>query len=339
VKIHFDFVHPSDVNLFKNTILFLKNEGHEIFLTLRNRGHLLVIAQEEFKNFEITIIGTHQKKFFKKLIALISREYYFFNYLKKNEIQLSVNQGFSNILSCKLLKIPFIIFEDDYEYKMAFYYAKTFATRDVMPDFIPARGKNTFKYHGFKELAYLHPKIFKPNIEALTNYDLIPESYVFIREISNSSLNYSERISFLDDIVKFLKNKKTKILLSLEDKSLKKQYEKNCIIINEPVQDIYSLIYFACFTISSGDTMAREACLLSNPCIYTGGRIMLMNNPLIEQNIMFFEKTSKDSIDRISYLLKDEKYKGIKESARKQINNEWDNTTDIIIQNINDFIT
>jgi uncharacterized protein len=339
MKIHFDFVHPSDVNLFKNAIQRLQTAGHQIFITIRERGNLSAIVKSELDSYEFISLGNHKRGFFNKLVALITREISLFHYLRDNHIQISVNQGFSCILSCKLLKIPFIIFEDDYEYKLAFYYGKLFSTRDIMPDFIPETGNNIYKYHGFKELAYLHPREFIPETKNLKIPGLLPFKYVFIREISNISLNYTNRESYLDEVVNLINSKNLQIVLSLENKSLSSQFESRCMILKEPINEIYSLIGNALFVISSGDTMAREASLLGIPTIYTGGRDMLMNKPLIENGIMYTANTFLEIKYLVDYFLVEDNAFNIRSKTTTTISNDWDDTTDIIIKHINDFIT
>jgi len=337
MNILFDLVHPSDVNLFKNAISLLEKEGHIIHITIRERGKLYSIAKEELKNYKIDVIGKHENGFINKAFALLKREIDLFKYMRLNKINISVNQGFSNVISCRLLNIPFIIFEDDFEYKLAFYYAKFFSSRDIMPDFIPAKGKNVFKYHGFKELAYLHPDIFSPNTESFTDANISRYRYVFIREISNISLNYSNRISYLDEIVNFVNAAGLQIVLSLEDKSLSGRYANQCIVLKEPVHDIYSLMANALFCISSGDTMAREACLLGTPTIYTGGREMLMNKPLIAKGIMFKDDNLEMINNRLRIMVLDDNAREIRSEALKTIGEEWVNTTDVILKHILDF--
>jgi predicted glycosyltransferase len=141
----------------------------------------------------------------------------------------------------------------------------------------------------------------------------------------------------LEEIVDQLHSKGIKILLSLEDKSLSGMFEKKCIILQEPVKDIYSLMTNALFTISSGDTMAREACLLSTPGIYIGGRVMLMNTPLIEKGLMFKEDTLEEISRRITFMLEDENALKIREKANRTLMEEWEDTTSVILKHILDF--
>ena len=134
----------------------------------------------------------------------------------------------------------------------------------------------------------MHPSHFKPDEGALQEYGLSPGSYVFVREVSNISMNYSHlEEGQLADVCGRLRTLGLNVVLSLEDKSLADRFAPHCIILQEPVRDIYSLMHFALLTISSGDTMARESCLTGTPVIYTGGRFMSVNSELIRKGIFF----------------------------------------------------
>ncbi len=286
MNILFDLLHPADVNLFKRSIYSFSHEGNALYITYRQRGVLELIAKSELPEFEIVKLGVHRKSIFGKIFSIIQREFLAFRFLRKNKIRIVVCQGLACGIACKLLGIKILHYDDDSEYRLTFLLGKWFSNIDVMPDFMPVTGKNFYKYKGYKELAYLHPNYFKPNIDILLEYGLQSNSYVFIREISNVSVNYQNRIGLLPEIISYLKEKDIKILLSIENKSLVNEFNQNCIILNEPIKHLYSLIFFSRFVISSGDTMAREACLLGNPCIYTGGRIMQANQLFIDKGTM-----------------------------------------------------
>jgi uncharacterized protein len=331
----FNLVHISDLNLFKSAINELV-KCNKVYVTVRNRGNLLRIAQKEI-NVPIFIIGKHQQLFHKKLIGIFKSEYAYWKLIKKLDINISINQSFYSIWACKLRGAKFITFEDDYEYKLAFYYAKWFADKDVMPKFIPAKGKNVIKYNGFKELAYLHPTRFSANQSILNQYGLIPYEYVFVREVSNVSLNYKNKKDHLNTILSILYSKNAEVVLSIEDKikiDLLKESYPELIILDEPVENIFSLIRFAKFSISSGDTVARESALLSTPCIYTGNRNMLMNKSLIDLGMIIevkeINKISKD----IDYLFLNAESKHSKMDAQLI---QYDDTTRVIIDMINNF--
>lgn len=328
----FNLVHISDLNLFKEAVNEL-SKCNKVYVTVRERGNLLTIAEKEL-NFPIIIIGRHQQGLFRKLVGIIYSEIAYWKLLRKLNIDVSINQSFYSVWACKLRGAKFITFEDDYEYKMAFYYAKWLASKDVMPKFIPAKGKNVVKYNGFKELAYLHPNRFSPNPSALVYYNLKPYDYIFVRDVANISLNYRDKKDYLQLIISKLTLRNFKIILSSENKDKLKCLEASpqLIILNEPVNDIFSLIKYSIFSISSGDTVARESALLSTPCIYTGSRNMIMNKPLIDLGMIFQLKDINDLdiiIDSILLAL------GSNNNRKEVQLNKYADTTQVIINEIN----
>ncbi len=289
MRILIDIVHPADINFYKNAIRILKERGNEIFITYMDRGKVEAILKKEYKEFKVSLtkIGRHYSNKYKKIFGMFERVSKLVKYMYKKDFDVVTGfQGFYIAVAAKFYKIPSIVFYDDYEYKLMFNLCKLFSTKFIIPKSIPVTGKNVIKGFNFKELAYLHPNYFKPNKSALKKYKVESKKYVFIREISNISLNYYKDSYDLDSIIKKIKKRDLKILLSLEDKSLAKKYSKDCIILKEPVEGIYSLIYYSKFVISSGDTIPREAALLGVPAFYIGNRDMKINKSLVKKRLI-----------------------------------------------------
>ncbi|PID27538.1 MAG: hypothetical protein CSB55_08665 [Candidatus Cloacimonadota bacterium] len=338
MNILFDFQHPVDVNFFKNTINTLKNDNHNIFLAFRPRGSLERILRYELPGFPVFSFGKHGKNIVSKLCFNLLREKELLKFYKDNKIELTCGFGPLTTISSKVFGIPSLAFEDDYEYKINFYYAKLFATRHIMPKIFPANGKNVHFFNGFKELAYLHPNYYKPDPGALEEYGLAPDEYVFVREVANISLNYQNKKNNIFELIEMIKSLGLKTVLSLEDKSLKNKLEKDCIILKEPVKDINSILAFAKMAITSGDTMAREASLLGTYTIYTGNREMLIHEDFYKIGIMFNEISREEIIGRVKSVLEDKNDKqAMKDKIDSMIINKWDDMTKVILKHINDF--
>ena len=337
MRLLFDINHPVDINFFKNAIACLKNENHDIYIIYRNRGALELILKYELGEYSITSIGEHRKGFLNKIIYQFKRDFQIVPFIKKKKIDIVICFGPTSALAAKICKIPYLAFDDDFEYKIPFYHANYLCKRHIYPDFIQYSNSRTYKYHGFKELAYINPKYFNPSKKILKEYKLKGEDYVFIREIANVSLNYKENKSILKGLIKKIEDRGLKVILSLEDKSLKKYYEKDCIILKEPVSDIYSLLYFALFAVSSGDTVARETSLMGVPTIYTGGRVMAVNSELIKKGLLYDISNLKEVENFVDKL--DIKQKNVnRQKANTLINDKWDDTTKVILSHVNDFI-
>jgi predicted glycosyltransferase len=339
MNVLFDFVHPADVNLFTNVIrhMQLKHPEYNLFITYRDRGILGKLLHSEIHGLQIVKMGQHQKTFLKKLLHLFLREFMFIPFLIRNRIDLSVNQGACNILACRLLGIPFILFEDDYEYKMAFYYAKLFATRDIMPEFIPGKGANVVKYRGCKELAHLHPDYYNYPDDILDEYNLRGSRYVFIREIANISVNYYNRKDYLVDVLNHIIDKGLTPVISSERDIA--DLPKQCIKLDKVGGGYFALIKNALFVISSGDTVAREASVLGVPVIYSGGRSMLANDMFINMGIIRKCDSLSDimrEIDNISDH-KQNTLMNYSELIEKKIRNDWDDLNQVIYRQIMSF--
>jgi uncharacterized protein len=336
MNILFDLLHPADVNLFRNTIFKLSQNGHKVFVAYRQRGVLEKIARNELPGFEIAQLGQHKKSLSGKIFSVLKREFDCFVYFKKNKIDLVVCQGLVCGISSKLLNVKIVHYDDDSEYKLTYYIGKLLADIDIMPDFMPGSGSNIVKHKGFKELAYLHPDYFKPDVRSLAPYGVKPGEYVFIREISNVSVNYQHQRIALDEIVNYLAAKNIKIILSIENKDEVGKYEKKCIILKEPVANLHTLINYSRLVISSGDTMAREACLMGVPCIYTGGRNMLANSQFINLGVMFKIEDIREIFNKIDILLDPDYSDRIKFQMNDLINTSYDDTNKVILDQVSE---
>ena len=286
MKIHFDIIHMCHLNFFKNAIYKFKEDGHEINITYLNRGEIKKVLEKEFPDFELTEIGNkYSPTTLGKIPMILDRAKLLYEYLKKEKPDITAGVGDFILAFCsKLRGIPCVLFYDDYEFKINYKLSKLFASKLVIPDAIKDEGSNIIKYHSFKELAYLHPDIYKPDIKVIKKLGLKKGKYVFIREASDISMNYAGKdVGLLKEIKKLYEQGKT-VVVSLEDKSKELLYSVYAIILQEPLDDIYSIMAFAKYGISSGDSMAREMALLGIKCKYTGGRDMMINRPFTRGN-------------------------------------------------------
>lgn len=289
--IAFDIPHLADFNLFKNAIIILSQKGYAVNVYVLNRGCLCEIVKHELpKTVNVIPIGSWKKgKIGKIFVTNLYRILLLYKALRRQLPIIGISPGsISFSIALKILKIPNIQFSDDIERWMINYVEGVFATEKYFPKVTKKyRSKKIFKINMLKQWAYLSPKYFQPNIDILPSYNLTPKSYFFVREISTKSYNYKNQTEFLISKICSLFPENTKIVLSLEDKSVSSLYPKDWIILNEPVRDIHSLIYFSKALISSGDSMAREGAILGIPSIYCGVRSMEVNAILEREGMLF----------------------------------------------------
>jgi len=332
MKILIDILHPADVNFFKNAINILKEKSNDIIITFRHRGKIIELLKSELQNEQFIPVGQHHDSILGKVFSFATRNFNLLMFLRKNNFDLCTSYGFFVGIASYFYRMPSVLFGDDYEYKLAHFLSEFSGDYFIIPASVPSTGKNILKYKGFKELAYLHPNYFKPDRKVLEQYGITPNNYVFIREVSRASLNYKNlRQMGLPEIIWNLNNLGLDVVLSLEDKTRADSLKDKCIILEEPVDDIFSLMHFALFTISSGDSMARESCLVGTPTIYTGGRDMAVNKELIERGCMFKADNEKQLNVAMTNIIEKDIKEETKRTIEKAVKYEWMDTTKVIL--------
>jgi len=326
MNILIDIGHPAQANFFKNVIKILTKKGYKIIITSINRGKLPEILEKEFPNNQIKIIGKHKSS--KRSIifeANILRFFQLLNYVigKKFNIALSCGSFITGAIFKFILRKPNIQFDDDPERVKNVFLEKLTSSELFFPPIIKPNGKVKIM-NALKEWAYLSPTYFAPdpNSDTFLQYNLKPKEYFFIREVSTGSLNYIDQKSNLIASISHLLPTNFKILLSLENKSTINLYPKDWILLQEPVKDIHSLIYYSKIMISSGDSMAREGAMLGVPSIYCGIRDMAANKVMIDKG-MLFKVYINDVPELINRIINDELFLENQEDFRNKLKEEW----------------
>lgn len=288
MKILIDLVHLPNVNFFKFIIKLLQDAGHTVILTTQRRGRLPKVVAKEFPNMPFYNFGRHRGTFYSLLIeANFWRLIRMIGIIIKHRPDISLSVvSFPLEIGMWMFRKPNIQVSDDPERRFDMKIHKVFATRVFFPHII--KPHSIFEtFYALKEWAYLSPDYFTPNKAALQKYNVTEKGYIFVREVSTGSINYmAQQEGSILSISKQLKGN-FKVLLSLEDKQNRDLYPKDWHILEEPVEDIHSLLYYSKAVLSSGDSMAREGAMLGVPGVYCGVREMKANDILIEKNMLF----------------------------------------------------
>jgi predicted glycosyltransferase len=336
MRILIDIVHPADINFYKNAIPQLQRKGIDVNLIIRPQCNIVNILKKDFPDLPFKSIGKHYSSIPAKIYGLVERDFKLLFYLRKIDFDAVTSfAGFYIAQASQMLRKPSVLFYDDYEYELNFNLCKLSASRFViMPQTIPVTGKNIIKHKGLKELAYLHPKYFEPNQEVLKQFGLKSQNYVFLREKEYVGLNYRKQGLKLANILDYVKDMGfDAIALSYDERTKEELKNHGCILI-EKTTDIHSLLSFAALTISAGDTMARESCLVGTPAIYTGNREMYANDEFIKRGCMFHATTMEDVFNAVKCIIDDDIKSNVKNRIAHAIKYEWDDTTEVIVKNL-----
>ena len=284
MNIWIDICHTPQLNFYKPIIRVLSDKNYRVLVTVLRRGKLPEITMkelEDYKNVDVTIIGRHRMKKWSVIIeANLMRIIWmiFWAIGKKIDVVLCNHQA---AIVARILGFPGYTFGDDPEVKVYPLFVKAATQSHTLIYEDTTNGKILPKdkvMPCLKEWAYLNPRTFIPNLKALEKYGVKPKEYMFLREVTVGTINYAGQESGAILGIKDMIPAGMKVLFSLEEKKRRNEYPEDWILLQEPIEDIHSLIYYAAGLVSSGDSMAREAALLGVPSYYLGIRYSMPAN-------------------------------------------------------------
>lgn len=354
MNVWIDIAHIPQFNFYRKFIHYLSEAGHRVYVTVLDRGRLANIVKFEIsdvRNVSVDVIGKHRlSKVSAILDANVVRLVKLLSWTRGKNINVAFSNHHQTSIIAKILGIPGYAFGDDPQSKIYPAFVK-FATQSHMLIYEDANNVTLEKdkvMPVLKEWAYLSPKEFQPNISALSKYGVEPKKYLFLREVTVGTTNYVGQaagailnVKELIDGASYIDSdgstNKMKVLFSLEKKNTRDDYPKDWILLQEPVDDIHSLIYYSAGLVSSGDSMAREAALLGVPSYYLGIRYSMPANAvaskvanLHNQKTMPFEQWIKTLNENADVA---EKYQN---ELRKEINNKFIDINDYMIGLVNE---
>lgn len=339
MKIWIDIGHPAQLNFYLNSIKEL-SKNNELLITVLDRGKLVKIALKEIAcldNCKVISLGHHSgSKLSAILDANMLRLLKLFKFYLVNKPQISLGNGFLHGIIGKIFGFKTIMFSDDIERKIPSFLMKMLASELY---YVTGSDEKTFSnkkkikiFNSLKEWAYLSPHYFAPNIDALLKYGVKSKKYIFVREVITGTLNYQSQT---DNVIASFASEfpdEFKVLFSLEDKATLDQYPKDWILLEEPIEDIHSLIYYSRILVSSGDSMAREGSILGVPSIYCGVRDMKANEVMMRKG-MLIHAEGKNAISEIRKI-KDGKSFENQQEFRKKLSDEWIDVNQFIVDRI-----
>lgn len=268
MRLLFDIGHPAHVHLFRNYALEMQEEGHDILFTTRERD----VALQLLKGYGLPFhsMGKTKKGIpgkvagmfeFNRVLLKIARAF-------KPDIFLSHGSIYAAQVS-KIVGKPHISFEDTGNREQIMLY-KPFTDAILVSDsFSKHFGKKTVVYPGYHELAYLHPKRFRPEPGILEQYGLeVREPIVLMRfvsweathDLSHTGIPFHLKKRAVDTFSQF-----GRVLISSE-KELPEVFQPFQIRI-DPV-DIFHIMAFSSLLFGESGTMTSEAAVLGIPAIF-----------------------------------------------------------------------
>jgi predicted glycosyltransferase len=258
---------PGQVHLFKNAIVELKNRGHEIKLIVRDNG--LTITLLDYYGFEYEIyLKTNRNKLFKlfQVPQVVFKEHFL---AKKFKPGIIIGIGADESIAAFIGRKPCIIVNDSEPTLIQHLISRVLASAILTPScFRKDLGRKQVRYAGYKELAYLHPDYFKPDVSIYNELGLsISDRYAVVRfnafqaihDIGKHGFTINEKIELVHQLEKYVK-----VFISTEG-NLPPELKTFELPVS-PAR-IHQVLYYAQFFLSDTGTMNTESAILGTPSI------------------------------------------------------------------------
>ena len=269
MKIVIDIGHPGHVHFFNNFIKKIEKKHHKIFVTARDKECTLNLLN--YYKIKYVNRGVGSDALIGKGINLIKTDLSLYRLARKfkPDVLIGVNNPYIAHVAW-LLRKPSFIFNDTEHAKLSNLITYPFATKIITPSsYIGNLGEKQIRYHGYHELAYLHPNYFKPDPHVLKKLGLKKgKTFIILRfiawqashDIGHKGITLENKINAVKEFTKY-----AKVFISSETK-LPHVLEK--FRINIPPERIHDALAFATLFIGEGATMASECAMLGTPAIY-----------------------------------------------------------------------
>jgi len=312
MRILIDIGHPGHVHLLRNTYHQLIQNGHDIWVTVKD----IPIAKDLLRKYNIKYIdlGGKRDSLIGKALTQIRFNIKIFKLVRKNQIEIGLGTSMTLAHISKLTKMKSIILDDDDDDVQPLFvkYAHPFADTILSPSSLIGhrKSKKTIFYSGFHELAYLHPKRFIPDVKVINKIGLKEgEIFFVLRFVSlKGHHDIGHKGISIDMKRQLINNLKShgKIFITSE-KPIEDEFEKYRLPVTP--ENIHSLLYYAKMLIGDSQTMTTEAAIIGTPslkCNTFAGKLSVPNELEEKFNIChaYLPKNFNHLLERVEELLK-----------------------------------
>lgn len=328
----FFFVHPSKFYVFRSTINYLKEKGHHVDVLITSKDILEDLVISEGWDYTNIFPGGRKMKGINPLISssinLLRTVFRLYKYCKGKKYDLFITDDLLVFLS-RWFKTPCIVFtDDDLSVTKRFSIILAKATCILSPEVTDLGKYNSKKvgFNSYKELAYLHPDEFTPEIDRIKCFNPNLKPYFLIRLVHLKSY-HDVGVSGLtnDKVLKLIDYLSTKgKVFIISERTLSKDLERFNLTI-KPIEIAHALFFAEAF-ISDSQTMASEAAVLGTPsfrCNDFAGIINVMDEKENYNLLFSYSSNEFDSmIKKIKSMVFDEKNKIKFQKRRKNLLND-----------------
>lgn len=270
MKVLFQLNHPAHYHLVKNSIRYLKHNGHEVQILARGKD----VLKDLLKGENYSMLSTKKgQSIFDKIRKMEKARTEIIKFVKDDKPDIVVGTGTFSYITRKLNIPTIFLVEDDANLNLPIFFGALncyFSFSEILSPKVCYNSlwdKKSIKYNSYHELAYLHPNHFIPDIKVVEKYFPADTPYFIIRF---AKLNAYHDIgikgistAIAQKIIDILKPHGDIYITS--ERQLEPQFEQYRIKIN-PV-DMHHVMAFAQLYIGDSQTMAAESGVLGVPFV------------------------------------------------------------------------
>ncbi len=269
MKILIDITHPAHLHFFRNVAARLESEGHSVKWTGRDKDILVQLVQSY--KLEVEMFGEARKGAINMGRELIYRQWRLLKIIRefKPDAILAIAGTYVS-LPGKIGGIPTYIFYDTEHATISNMLSYPFSTCTYVPRCYrkSIRWRHE-RYNGYHEMAYLHPKYFKPDPSILSEVNIMPNEIFSIIRFVGWGASHDMGLTGLTDDNKRIAveklNRYGKVFISSEA-PLHPDLEPYRLRLD--LAKIHNLMAFAAVIFGESATMCSEGAILGVPGVY-----------------------------------------------------------------------
>lgn len=275
LRIAIDILHPAHVHFFRNFYSAMRERGHELLVTAREKDR----ATELLDHYGIPFLrlSTAARGSVRQAVEFGTRTARFIYAARRFRADVLAGiMGPTIAVAGKVLRRPAWVFYDTEFASATNRWVYPLAQKVITPEcYQGAVGRNHVTYPGYHELAYLHPDRFTPDVNRVRAAGVDPHTpFTVVRFVGwwathdrgEIGLTSDQKIRAVRELQKF-----GPVVISSESDV---PAELQPHVYRGAVEDIHHLLACGSLYVGESATMASECAVLGTPAVYvaTTGR-------------------------------------------------------------------
>ena len=275
LRIAIDILHPAHVHFFRNFYFAMRERGHELLVTAREKDR----ATELLDHYGIPFmrLSTAARGGVRQAVEFGVRTARFIHAARRFRADVLAGiMGPTIAVAGKVLRRPAWVFYDTEFARATNRWVYPLARKVITPECYQGTvGRNHVTYPGYHELAYLHPNRFTPDVERVRAAGVDPDTpFTVVRFVGWWATHDRGEIGLTSDqkirAVRELQQFGPVVISSESDVPAELQPH----VYRGAVEDIHHVLACASLYVGESATMASECAVLGTPAVYvaTTGR-------------------------------------------------------------------